>query len=130
MNKSVLCSLTILCLILQSCSSVKIPETKVIQQQGPQVSKTIENPERTLKRKVAIARFTNETKYGQGFFYDKNDDRLGKQAMDIFSAKLTATEKFIMLERIDLTHLTKEKQMGNLTELNIPVQKEEPNVLS
>ena len=120
MNKSVLCSLTILCLILQSCSSVKIPETKVIQQQGPQVSKTIENPERTLKRKVAIARFTNETKYGQGFFYDKNDDRLGKQAMDIFSAKLTATEKFIMLERIDLTHLTKEKQMGNLTELDIP----------
>ena len=31
-----------------------------------------ENPQvKTLKRKVAIARFTNETQYGKGIFYDK-----------------------------------------------------------
>jgi curli biogenesis system outer membrane secretion channel CsgG len=120
MNKTVLCLGIILCLLLQSCGTVKPPETRVISQPVPQVSKSIETSERSLKRKVAIARFSNETKYGQGFFYDQNDDRLGKQAMDIFSAKLTATEKFIMLERVDLSHLTKEKQMGNLTDLNIP----------
>ncbi len=120
MSKIVLCTITILFLILQSCSTVRPPEKRVITQPVPQVSKSIENPERSLKRKVAIARFSNETKYGQGFFYDQNDDRLGKQAMDIFSAKLTATEKFIMLERVDLSHLTKEKQMSNLTDLNIP----------
>lgn len=120
MRKTVLVNIVIIGFILQSCSSVKIPETKVIPQQGVEVSKSLNNSEVTLKRKVAIARFTNETKYGQGFFHDKNDDRLGKQAMDIFSAKLTATEKFIMLERVDLTHLTKEKEMGNLSELNIP----------
>ncbi|MBI5726408.1 MAG: curli production assembly protein CsgG, partial [Ignavibacteriales bacterium] len=40
--------------------------------------------------------------------------------MDIFAAKLTATEKFIMLERIDLTHLNKEKEMNALSSLNIP----------
>jgi len=40
--------------------------------------------------------------------------------MDIFSAKLTATEKFILLERIDLSHLNKEKEMAKLEELHIP----------
>ena len=108
-------------ILLQGCSSVKPPETTAVPVTVPQVSKTVATKqERFLKRKVAIARFSNETKYGQGFFYDQNDDRLGKQAMDILSARLTATEKFIMLERVDLTHLTKEKQMGNLSELNIP----------
>ncbi len=112
--------LFIVSILLQACSSVKPPETAAIPVPVPQVSKTVvAKQERFLKRKVAIARFSNETKYGQGFFYDQNDDRLGKQAMDILSAKLTATDKFIMLERVDLTHLTKEKQMGSLTELNI-----------
>ena len=107
-------------LFLCSCATVKTPRTTTIPDQTPQVSKTVaEKQERFLKRKVAIARFSNETKYGQGFFYDPNDDRLGKQAMDILSAKLASTEKFIMLERVDLTHLTKEKEMGNLSSLNI-----------
>jgi len=106
--------------LLVSCSSVKPPTTSALPDKTPQVSKTVETKfERSLKRKVAIARFSNETKYGQGFFYDQNDDRLGKQAMDIFSAKLASTEKFIMLERADLTHLTKEKEIGNLGNFNI-----------
>lgn len=106
--------------VLVSCSSVKPPTTSALPDTTPQVSKTVEAKlERSLKRKVAIARFTNETKYGQGFFYDQNDDRLGKQAMDIFSAKLASTEKFIMLERADLAHLTKEKEIGNLGTFNI-----------
>ena len=106
---------------MYACSTVKPPEIATIPDSAPQVSKTLETKqERFLKRKVAIARFTNETKYGQGFFYDKNDDRIGKQAMDILSAKLTATEKFIMLERVDLSFLTKEKEMGKINEMNIP----------
>jgi adenosine/AMP kinase len=40
---------------------------------------------RTLKRKVAIARFSNETSYAKGLFYDKNNDPMGKQAVDILS---------------------------------------------
>ncbi len=113
-------ALIILGILFQSCASVKPPEVKIIPEAIPQVSKSLASPERSLKRKVAIARFSNETKYGQGFFYDQNDDRLGKQAMDIFSAKLTASEKFIMLERVDLAHLTKEKQLDTLADLNIP----------
>ncbi|MEX2117265.1 MAG: CsgG/HfaB family protein [Bacteroidota bacterium] len=107
-------------MLIQACASVKPPEVKKVPESTPQVSASANQPERTLKRKVAIARFSNETKYGQGFFYDENNDRLGKQAMDILSSKLTATDKFVMLERVDLVHLTKEKQMGSLDSLSIP----------
>ena len=108
-------------LMVQSCATVRQPGIGEVPEASPQVSKTVaQQPERFLKRKVAIARFTNETKYGQGFFYDENSDRLGKQAMDIFSAKLADTDKFIMLERADLTQLTKEQQLGNLADMKIP----------
>lgn len=67
---------------------------------------------KSLKRKVAIARFSNETKYGQSFFIDRDDNRLGKKAMDILSGKLFATGKFLMLERADIGQLQKELELG------------------
>lgn len=62
-----------------------------------------------LKRKVAIARFSNETKYAKGSFYDKNEDPLGRQAMEILHTKLGASNKFILLERNDLNLLYNEE---------------------
>ena len=53
--------------------------------------------ERTIKRKVAIGRFSNETQYAKGLFYDKENDPMRKQALDILSSKLAATGKFILL---------------------------------
>ena len=64
--------------------------------------------ERTIKRKVAIGRFSNETQYGKGIFYDKENDPMSKQAMDILSSKLAASGKFILLERGDLDLLVAE----------------------
>jgi curli biogenesis system outer membrane secretion channel CsgG len=108
---------------LQACATVQRPDVAVVETK-PQVSKTIAEapkvPERLLKRNVAIARFTNETKYGQSFFLDQNRDWIGKQAMDILSAKLTATDKFILLERADLDKINNELKMGSLQALNIP----------
>lgn len=72
---------------------------------------------KSLKRKVAIGRFTNETGYGQGFFIDKDNNRIGKQAMDILSAKLFNTGRFIMLERADLGQIEKELSMGGNSSL-------------
>ena len=63
---------------------------------------------KTLKRKVAIGRFTNETQYGKGVFYDRENDPMRKQAMDILSSKLAASGKFILLERDDLDVIVKE----------------------
>lgn len=64
--------------------------------------------ERTIKRKVAIGRFSNETQYAKGLFYDKENDPMGKQALDILSSKLASSGKFILLERDDLDILMNE----------------------
>lgn len=61
-----------------------------------------------LKRKVAIGRFSNETQYAKGIFYDKENDPMGKQALDILSTKLAASGKFLLLERNDLSTLLEE----------------------
>lgn len=64
--------------------------------------------ERTIKRKVAIGRFSNETQYAKGLFYDRENDPMRKQALDILSTKLAASGKFILLEREDLEILVAE----------------------
>jgi curli biogenesis system outer membrane secretion channel CsgG len=68
---------------------------------------------RTLKRKVAIARFSNETSYAKGLFYDKNNDPMGKQAVDILSTKLASSGKFILLERQDYQLIKDELNIAN-----------------
>ena len=70
--------------------------------------KEIKSGETGLKRKVAIARFSNETTYAKGVFYDKDNDPVGKQGLDILSTKLAATNKFILLERADLDKILSE----------------------
>ena len=35
--------------------------------------------DKTIKRKVAIGRFSNETQYAKGIFYDKDNDPMRKQ---------------------------------------------------
>lgn len=62
----------------------------------------------TIKRKVAIGRFSNETQYAKGLFYDKDNDPMRKQALDILSSKLASSGKFILLEREDLDLLVAE----------------------
>ena len=64
--------------------------------------------QRTIKRKVAIGRFSNETQYAKGIFYNRQNDPIRKQALDILSSKLALSEKFILLERDDLDLLVAE----------------------
>jgi curli biogenesis system outer membrane secretion channel CsgG len=108
---------TLLSAVLIGCATIDKPEVKRVDP-TPQISQTQQQlPEikKGLKRKVAIARFTNETKYGQSFFIDDQKDRIGKQAVDILSNKLLQTEKFIILERADLDKIQKELSIGNAT---------------
>lgn len=64
--------------------------------------------DKMIKRKVAIGRFSNETQYSKGLFYDKENDPMRKQALDILSSKLASSGKFILLERDDLDVLVAE----------------------
>jgi curli biogenesis system outer membrane secretion channel CsgG len=77
---------------------------------------------RILKRKVAVARFTNEARttssslFGEAYNRDPNFDRLGKQAADMLSTDLTRSGKFIVLERQDLNKLEAESELMGLTQ--------------
>lgn len=69
---------------------------------------TFAQSDKTIKRKVAIGRFSNETQYAKGLFYDKENDPMRKQALDILSSKLASSGKFILLERDDIDVLAAE----------------------
>ncbi|NJB69020.1 curli biogenesis system outer membrane secretion channel CsgG [Desulfobaculum xiamenense] len=110
------------CFSLAACATVSKPEVHKTEGSAPVASPAIEAAKTKqhtgLKRKVALARFSNETRFGQSFFVDKNNDRIGKQALDILSSKLMETEKFIMLERADLDKINAELALGQASALH------------
>jgi len=116
--------LIIIICFLQSCATLDKAEVKVVDTK-PQISKVLtdEAPAKYLKRKVAIARFTNETNYGRSFFSEGKDENIGKQATDILSARLAATSKFLLLERSDIEKTFSEMKLklarDELSELNL-----------
>ena len=112
------CGLIFFICFMYSCATVTQPSVVLIDSQSQQISKSLQGSDKILKRKVAIGRFSNETKYGKSMFADASYN-MGKQAMDILSARLVASEKFIMLERTDLDVINKEMKMNNLKSLNI-----------
>lgn len=85
-----------------SCSTTKVTVKPVatVSQMPIQELEEIAAPV-GLKRKVAIARFSNETLYGKGAFYTKENDPLAKKATDILSSKLAQSQKFLLIEKSD-----------------------------
>lgn len=74
-----------------------------------------------LKRKVGIARFSNETQSGTTFLVDNSGDRLGKQAADILSARLAETGEFLMFERLDIEDVSAEQMLAGLKEQGVSI---------
>lgn len=69
-------------------------------------------PGRTLKRKIAIGRFSNETRYGRTFQLDAANDPLGKQASDMLGSRLAASGRFLVFERPDLGRVQAEQALS------------------
>ena len=61
-----------------------------------------------LKRKIAIGRLTNETRYGRSLIRDDHNDTVGKQLTDMLSNALTESGNFMVFERPDLGRLQDE----------------------
>lgn len=99
----------------QGCavSNPKIVKPKITQQQI-----TI-SPQNTLKRKVAIARFTNESGYGKSKVFGLNGYDVSKQGTDILSTELTKSGQFILLERSDSDKINQELKSHNIKSANI-----------
>lgn len=111
-------ALGIASLVLIGCgSTAKTTVTKTESGLNKEVEQTAYQG---LKRTVAIARFSNETEYAKGAFYDKENDPLGKQAVDILSAKLAAKGKFILLERADADKIKAEVESQGASVQKVP----------
>lgn len=67
--------------------------------------------QKSLKRKLAIGRFSNETRYGRTFQTDGAGDPLGKQATDMLSSRLVASQQFLVFERPDLARIREEQRL-------------------
>lgn len=101
-------SILTICLLTYSCSIMGQRTTEIVEPLSQEQEEGM-----TLKRKVAIGRFSNETQYAKGIFYDRENDPMGKQALDILSSKLAASGKFLLLERSDLETLLEESNKSD-----------------
>lgn len=92
-----------------SQQQVQVPVSAV--QQGEAQRQATLVAVKTLKRKVAIGRFSNETRYGRTFQVDANNDPLGKQASDMLATRLVASQKFLVFERPDIDKVVAEQSI-------------------
>jgi curli biogenesis system outer membrane secretion channel CsgG len=108
--------------LMLSCAVVNKPtvgiEAPVTRQQQEEAQRASFQPKhKTFKRKIAIGRFTNETRYGRTFLRDDDLDPLGKQVSDMLSNRLVVSNKFLVFERYDLGKIKQEQEIlgkGNL----------------
>lgn len=101
-------------LLLTGCATSTREQVNTTAQ-TPQVSPVIaQAQQKVLKRKVAIARFSDETKRANSFLISADGAKLGKQASDILAARLTESGKFMMFERSDLDKVIGEQNYANL----------------
>lgn len=99
-------------LLLAGCATVSTPKYEPVQA-PPQVPvAAAPQAGKVLRRKIAVARFTNETRYGKSLLVDQNDDPLGKQASDMVSNRLIASGQFLVFERPDLQKVRKEQHLS------------------
>jgi curli biogenesis system outer membrane secretion channel CsgG len=66
---------------------------------------------KSFKRKLALGRFTNETRYGKALL-GGDLDPLGRQTGDMLSARLVESGRFIVLERPDVVAVKAEQALA------------------
>ncbi|MBC8740930.1 curli production assembly protein CsgG [Paraburkholderia sp. UCT31] len=104
--------------MLAACATVSTPPqvkeapTPRTQQQAAQAVSLVTDEEAAVKRKIAIGRFSNETRYGRTFVTDANLDPLGKQASDILASRLVASKQFLVFERPDIAKVAAEQSLS------------------
>lgn len=73
----------------------------------------------TLKRKIAVGRFTNATRYGKALLLDNEKDPLAEQASDMLTARLVDSGRFIIFERSDLDVLAREQMAAGAAQAKL-----------
>ena len=116
MKKLLICTVVPLALI-SGCATVKKQpeaiESSVSREAQLEAQKQQALPEKPkFKRKVAIGRFSNETRYGRSLLRDDENDPLGKQVSDILAGRLVESDRFLVFERPDINKLKAEGELS------------------
>jgi len=82
---------------------------------------SVSHSAKALKHKIAVGRFTNETRYGKSLLRDGDLDPLGKQASDILAAYLTMSDRFLVFERTDLSKIEREQALQGVDDKTDPI---------
>ena len=99
-------------LLLLGCATVTTQRYVPVEATPTAAVTAIAPAGKVLRRKIAVARFTNETRYGRSLLVDSNDDPLGKQASDMVSNRLIASGQFLVFERPDLQKVRTEQRLS------------------
>jgi curli biogenesis system outer membrane secretion channel CsgG len=106
-------------LMLAGCATVKEP-TVVRPDRGADVSPTAQEPKHLLKRRVVIARFSNESLYGKSVLLGDKASMIGQMASDTLASRLVASDKFLLFERSDSEAILDGLNRGTLRDLKLP----------
>lgn len=109
-------------LALAGCATVEQPATRVSSPNVSVVAQTAaaapEAPR--LKRRIAVTRFSNSTRYGKSLLYDGENDPLANQARDMLVKRLVESNQFMVFERDNLDELAFEQSLqGDSGEMNL-----------
>jgi curli biogenesis system outer membrane secretion channel CsgG len=112
----------ILCASLVAGACASVDETQVVDPGGPpETSPTLEQDQKhVLKRRVAIARFDNQTLYGKSVLLLREADFLANQASDILATRLAESGKFVVMEYSDSKRLLDVLDHGLLADEKVP----------
>jgi curli biogenesis system outer membrane secretion channel CsgG len=105
---------------LAACATPQTaPKTVAVPPSPPEVKAAAMQPVTpTLKRKIAIGRFSNSTNYGRALLLDDQKDPLAEQASDMLSTRLINTGQFLVFERPDIAAVKGEADLtGKATQL-------------
>ena len=118
-------TLTALCLcflLFGGCAKFQSEQAPKTLSTTPATSAPVVDEALRLKKKVAIGRFTNESRLANSFLNEGSDskERMSKAATDILTAKLAMTQRYLLIERQDDMAISNEQQISDIQSYKIP----------
>ena len=120
--KRITIGLAVVLVVASACARFVSQQSQQTLSIAPASSASVVDETIMLKKKVAIGRFTNESRLSNSFLNEGSDtkDRMSRAASDILTAKLAMTKRYILIERQDDMAISNEQQISNIESYKIP----------
>jgi curli biogenesis system outer membrane secretion channel CsgG len=108
--------------LLAGCAGFQKEEPQATLAIQPADQLQVQDEAIALKKKVAVGRFTNETRLANSFLNEGSGsrERMSRAATDILTAKLAKSNRFVLIERADTLAIGNELRISNIQSYRIP----------